>query len=108
VRPTLRLAPLAALLLFSSTASALELTQLDERPLRLDVTASAIASWHGDNRNNIVYDDEYGDLINRINLQLSYWRLVAAVRFDTATYANVPDATRLAYAHAENPNYQQY
>ncbi len=100
-----RIRPLVVALALSVPlpAGALELTRPSDRPLRLDITASSVASWHADNRNNTVYDDNYGDLLNRLNLQFSYWRLVGALRLDTATFAHVPDPTRLARENAEPP-----
>ncbi|MGI5863280.1 MAG: hypothetical protein ACOX6T_14665 [Myxococcales bacterium] len=101
-----RIRPLVVALALSAPlpAKALELTRLDDRPLVLDISATSVASWHDDNRNSTVYDDNYGDLVNRLNLQFSYWRLVGALRLDTATFANVPDPTRLARENADPPD----
>jgi hypothetical protein len=100
-----RLAPAAllAVLLLPSSARALELATLWDRTLRLDLTASTVAAYHFDNRNTIVYDDDYFDLYNRINVQLSYWRLTAAARLDTATFLGEPEPLELALATAQDP-----
>ncbi|MBI5542489.1 MAG: hypothetical protein HY901_01260 [Deltaproteobacteria bacterium] len=100
----LGLAVLAAALVWPAQARALELTQLSERTLRLDLTATTVGNWHGDNRNNLDYDDDFGDLFNRVNIQLSWWRLVGAVRLDTAAFVAQPDPAALALKHATDPN----
>lgn len=100
-----RLLALAALLLAAlapgAPARALELVKIKDRTLRLDITASTVAAWNLDNHNNKIYDDDYGDLLNRVNLQLAYWRFVGAVRLDTAAYVNAPDPAALAQRYAE-------
>jgi hypothetical protein len=72
-----------------------EATLLDGRPLRLDITASSIGAWHANNRNKVLYDDGYSNLLNRINVQLSWWKLVGAVRLDTASYSHEPNFNEL-------------
>ncbi|MGC4117559.1 MAG: DUF6029 family protein [Myxococcales bacterium] len=84
-------------------ASALELVQISDRTLRLDITASTVGAWNTDNHDGYEYNDDYGDLLNRVNLQLSYWRLVGAVRVDTAAYVNSPDPAALAQRYADPP-----
>ena len=69
---------------------------MQERPLRLDITATSLGMWHVDNRNTLPYDDHYGEFDNRLNFNLSYWRLVAALRIDTGSYFHRPDAAVLA------------
>ena len=105
-RPALRAAWLVAGLLAAAPrpAAAFEVTRLDGRMLRFDITATTVAAYHLDNRNTTYYDDNYFDLFNRINLQVSYWRFTAAARLDTATFAGAPEAHDLALKHARDPN----
>ncbi|HEY3448088.1 MAG TPA: DUF6029 family protein [Myxococcales bacterium] len=85
-------------------ARAMELVKISDRTLRLDITAATVGAWSLDNRNSIDYDDDYGDLLTRVNLQLSWWRLVGGVRVDTAAFVNAPDPAALARKNAENPD----
>lgn len=92
---------LASALAAAVPAHALELTRIEEQPLRLDVTATTLGIWHVDNRNRFPYDDNYGELTNRINLNLGWGPLLGGLRIDTATYFNVPQADVLARQHAD-------
>jgi len=93
-----------ALAIAPAPALALEVATLYDRTLRLDITATTVAAYHLDNRNSDVTDDDYFDLFNRINVQLSYWRLTASARLDTATFVDEPEAAELALANATDPN----
>jgi hypothetical protein len=73
-------------------AGAVDLGTLRDQPVRLDITATTLAAWHDDNRDRLEYHDDYASLLNRINLNLAWWRLLAMVRVDTSTYASIPQA----------------
>jgi hypothetical protein len=103
-RTAAALATLALTLVTPVQGHALELFKLADHTLRLDITASTTAAWNLDNRNSDVTDDDYGALLNRINVQLSWWRLIGAVRVDTAAYVNAPDAETLAAKTGRDPN----
>ncbi len=91
--PIARAALAAALLLPGVSAQAFELTSIQESTLRLDITASTVAAFHADNRDEdpVKLDDNYADLYNRINFQLAWTNWVAGLRLDTATYIEPTD-----------------
>ncbi len=103
MRPASRLAlaslPLLALLT-PGRASAVE-GEVAGRPLVVDVTNTSILNYHFDNRNtadnkvNTVLDDNYGEWLDRLNIQASYWKLRIGVRIDAATFFAKPDAERI-------------
>jgi hypothetical protein len=105
--PKVRLAPvvLAAALALSwgSSAHAVDLTDLDNHPIKLDVTETSIVaqhfgargtqssmggapSWIGEDPNF----QGYFAWLNRLNIQLSWWRITAGLRLDSALYGNRP------------------
>ena len=103
VRPASRLAlaslPLLALLT-PGRASAVE-TEVAGRPLVVDVTNTSILNYRFDNRNtadnkvNTILDDNYGEWLDRLNIQASYWKLRIGVRIDAATFFAKPDSARI-------------
>lgn len=96
--------PLAlAALLAAGRAQAIEFKDLGGRPLAIDVTNTAIASYHFDNRNDTIdrnvkdrVDDDYFDYVDRLNVQLGYWRFRLNVRLDGQAYANTVDSSNVA------------
>jgi len=92
--PALALAALTA----SSGALAIEFKDLAGRPLTVDVTNTGIANFRFDNRNDLFdgarkpdprskVDDDYFEYIDRLNVQIGYWRLRLNVRLDGQAYA---------------------
>jgi hypothetical protein len=81
----------------SSAARAADV-QVAGKPLEIDVTNTSILNHHFDNENTQPKtpatrdDDNYNEWINRFNLQLSYWRFSAAVRFDSYLASRLSDS----------------
>jgi hypothetical protein len=97
-----------ALALFAAEARAVEIATVGDEPITVDVTNTAILGWHFDNRNDTQFnassqiDDRYGEWLDRLNLQVSWWRLRFGLRFDAATYVDVTsyqEAAELADAN---------
>ncbi|XXX74989.1 hypothetical protein WMF30_45780 [Sorangium sp. So ce134] len=95
VRPCL----VAALLLAASPAAAVELPNVGGQPLSLDVVNTAAASYHFDNRNDDgrypsrYLDDNYGEILDRLDAQLNWWRLQLGMRLNGSFYVARPSAT---------------
>jgi hypothetical protein len=94
-----------ALLLSSQLAgraSAEEIPNVGGKPLLVDVTNTAVTAYHFNNRNDsdlnppTQVDDGYGEFLDRLNIQASWWRLRAGFRLDTSTYFNTPDRDKVA------------
>ncbi|MCC6553029.1 MAG: hypothetical protein IT372_08410 [Polyangiaceae bacterium] len=87
---------LAAAALIARAAVAVEIPNVGGEPMSIDVTNTAIVGYHFDNRNDDIryaaryLDDDYGDWVDRFNVQLSWWRLQLGVRIDAATYFATP------------------
>jgi hypothetical protein len=106
---------LATILALPSRASAEEV-QVGGKPLLIDVTNTSVFNYHFDNRNTIaarpatIVDDQYGEWLDRFNLQLSYWRFRLGVRIDTAAYVgtlkrlDVPSFVASKYPDEQDPN----
>jgi hypothetical protein len=97
-----------ALALFAAEARAIDVVTVGDDPITVDVTNTAIFGWHFDNRNDTQFnpssqiDDRYGEWLDRLNLQISWWRLRLGLRFDAATYVDVTsyqEAAELADAN---------
>lgn len=87
---------IAALVLGSTSAEAIDLPPLDGKPLRLDLTETSIFNWHFDNRNGSPVDDDYGEWIQRLDTKLSWDRWSFGFRLDSAVYQFAPTAPYLA------------
>ncbi|EYF05871.1 hypothetical protein [Chondromyces apiculatus] len=80
----------------SGTAGAAEIGAIDGKPVTLDLTNTAVVDYRFDNRNDDrryptrYVDDQFGEWIDRFNLQFFWWRLQLGVRVDTATYFITP------------------
>jgi len=94
-------------------ARAVDLPKVGGKPVSADITNTAILNYHFDNRNDSAnsvgerVDDYYGDFIDKLNLQLAWWRLTLYVRFDVGTFFATPtlvDASDIAAAHGQDPN----
>ena len=82
----------------ANTAFALDLPAVNDEPVTLDVANTLAFRWRFDNRNSqpqapgTHLDDNYGEIIDRLNLQLYWWRVSAGLRLDTLTYVAQADA----------------
>lgn len=99
------LAALVAPVVAPSLAHAADAGELAGEPLTIDVTNTAIGVYHFDNRNTqganpkTRVDDRYGELLDRLNVQLGWYRFRLGVRLDAVTYFNTPtpeEAQKLA------------
>ena len=103
MRPASRLAllPLSLLALLAPAAASAVETQLGGKPLVVDVTNTSILNYHFNNRNTAdgnvttVLDDDYGEWLDRLNIQASWWKLRLGVRIDAATFFATPTAERI-------------
>jgi hypothetical protein len=107
VRSATRLAAAASLapLLAAAGASAAEVPNVGGKPMLIDVTNTSIIDYHFNNRNDAPPgissvpnqdDDFYGEWLDRLNVQLSWWRLRFGLRLDTALYYHTPNADTVA------------
>ena len=91
----------------SASSSALDVPGPKGEPIGIDVTNTSVVDYRWDNRNhNInafnprpIVDDDYGEWINRLNAQATWWRFRLGFRIDSALYFLTPsrnDAQRLA------------
>ncbi|WP_437732245.1 DUF6029 family protein [Sorangium sp. So ce1335] len=95
VRPSLT----AALVLAACPAAAIELPNVGGEPVSLDVVNTAAATYHFDNRNDDprypsrYLDDNYGEVLNRLDAQINWWRLQLGTRLNASFYVARPSAT---------------
>lgn len=94
-RPLFFVAAALVLLCLPRSARAFDFTVRGER-LRLDLTESMFLSAHLDNGNSDPTDDNYGELLNRLNAQLAWKRLLFSVRFDSGAWVLTPKPGRSA------------
>ncbi|WP_437722600.1 hypothetical protein [Sorangium sp. So ce861] len=93
--------PAASLLLAAGSAAAVDLQDVGGQPMAVDVVNTAAAVYHFDNRNDDpryaarYLDDHYGEILNRLDAQISWWRLQLGARIDAAFYVGTPSATSL-------------
>jgi hypothetical protein len=100
VRPAIRRLAAAAIplvtLLTAGGAGAVEVPNVGGRPLQIDVTNTTVVDYHFNNRNDgdgsvgPQLDDFYGEWLDRLNVQASYWRLRLGVRLDSAVFFHTP------------------
>lgn len=92
---------LAAVLAHTTTIGEAEAADLPGplgEPIGLDVTNTTVVDYRWDNRNNNprdfdptpIVDDNYGEWINRLNVQATWWRFRVGVRLDSALYYLTP------------------
>ncbi len=86
----------ALVALGASSARALDLPAVADKPVRVDVTDTTIFNWHSDNRNAARDDDHYGEWINRLDTKLSWHKLTVGFRLDSAAYYSAPSPGWLA------------
>ncbi len=91
----------------AGNARALDVPGPKGEPIGIDVTNTTVVDYRWDNRNNQrdsfnprpIVDDHYGEWIDRLNVQATWWRFRLGVRIDSAVYFLTPsrnDAQRLA------------
>jgi hypothetical protein len=107
----LRVPLVAAALTLSASAGAVEIPDVAGEPMLIDITNTAVGNYRFDNRNDNAdpsqlddvgtrVDDFYGEWLDRLNIQATWWRLRASVRVDAATFIGSLsrlDAKELAY-----------
>lgn len=76
-----------ASLAWTQAANAIDVVKLDDAPVRLDVTETAIVSQRFNERASERFEDQgYGAFINRLNASLSYKRFTLGTRLDSSVY----------------------
>ena len=94
--------PFAAVLALSPRAGAVEVQDVGGKPLLIDITNTAVLAYHFNNHNDgnldVVHqvDDDYGEFLDRLNIQASWWRLRLGMRLDTALYFHTLDRNGVA------------
>ncbi|WP_437295035.1 DUF6029 family protein [Sorangium sp. So ce426] len=89
----------ATLFLAASPAAAVDLPNVGGEPISLDVVNTAAVSYHFDNRNDDRrypsrhLDDNYGEIVDRLDAQLNWWRLQLGTRLNASFYLARPSAT---------------
>lgn len=85
----------ASAALWSQVARAVDVEDVAGETLTLDVTNTATVAWRFDNRNDTsagnpnapsIVDDDFGEMLDRLNVQAFWWRLRAGIRLDSAIY----------------------
>ena len=97
-------------LLFSGNASALDLTKLDKKTIKLDVTEASFFVQRFDPRtlqHELQGDGYFGYWVNRLNLALSWWRLTLGTRLDSSIWWRepnwvMPDSTLAQHQEQQN------
>src|SRR4051794_17234961 len=79
-----------ALLLVPSLARAIDF-KIGKEPLRLDLTESMLLAAHLDDGNDKPDTKNYGELLNRLNAQLTWRKFVFQVRFDSGAWVHTPE-----------------
>jgi hypothetical protein len=93
----LRPAAACALFIFSSTAFAQSTT-------RVSVTDTLQVEYRGDNRNSTDIDDNYGTVINRLNVTGNAGNIASAVRVDSFGFVGADDDAYRTQARLERFN----
>ncbi len=62
-------------------------------PARVEVTSATIAAWHSNNRNVTSCDDDFGEALERFNLNGSWEEWQAGLRVDAAFYFSKAEVT---------------
>jgi hypothetical protein len=78
----------------TSEAGAVDFPGPAGEPIGLDVTNTSVVDYRWNNRNHNplqqnprpIVDDHYGEWINRLNVQATWWRFRVGVRLDSALY----------------------
>jgi hypothetical protein len=100
--PPASLTALALCAFSAPNAWALETGNVDDEPVRLDVTDATSVFYNVDNRNtragdvSRTVDDDWGVWYNRLNAQASWKKLQAGLRLDSAWFYTWPTPTSVA------------
>lgn len=98
IAPPRHIVPIAILavaaMTVTSRANALDVPGPKGEPIGIDVTNTTVVDYRWDNRNNDrnafnprpIVDDHYGEWIDRLNVQATWWRFRLGVRVDSALY----------------------
>jgi hypothetical protein len=93
--------PLSALLC-AGRAAAVEVPNVGGQPMLIDVTNTSIVDYHFNNRDDSTLsiptqvNDNYGEWLDRLNLQISWWRLRLGARVDSAVFYHRLDRDAVA------------
>jgi len=106
VRPAIRQLAAAALplsaALVAGRAGAVEVPNVGGQSMLIDVTNTSIVDYHFNNRDDsklnvpTQVNDDYGEWLDRLNLQISWWRLRLGARFDSALFYHKLDRDAVA------------
>lgn len=111
----MRLRSFAAGLIFSTiiidprAARAVDVGDVGGKPLVIDVTNTSIFNYRFNNRNDAGnklatrVDDNYGEWLDRFNVQASYWQFRLGIRVDAATYFLAANERRVNDIVADTP-----
>jgi hypothetical protein len=101
-RFVLTLAGGALALCLTGRARAVEVENVGGKPLLIDITNTAVVAYHFNNRNDAdlnpstQVDDFYGEFLDRLNVQATWWRFRLGLRLDTALYFHTVDRAGIA------------
>src|SRR5580698_7503766 len=83
---------LAAVVSWTGAATAIDLADIDGRPLKLEVTETSVLAQHFQARTGeSELDQGYAAWLNRLDVALSYGRFTVGVRLDSSVYGNRPE-----------------
>lgn len=100
-RGAILLLAFACVLLVARPATAVDVEVLGE-PVRLEFTESMYLNWHGDPGNGNPSWSDYGEFINRLNVQASARKIRFGLRLDSSAFLSPPTlGERLAKANCE-------
>lgn len=91
-RPLFSAAVFAALHGFATSARAIEIENVGGEAMVIDVTNTSVFNYRFTNRNEFIgnvstlVDDDYGEWLDRFNVQAGWWRLRLGFRLDVATF----------------------
>ena len=86
----------------SARTEAIEVPSVGGKPLSIDVTNTAVFDYRFNNRNDgdldipRQVDDFYGEWLDRLNVQATWWRFRLGVRVDAAVFWNVLTRDQIA------------
>jgi hypothetical protein len=101
--------PLASLFA-AARADAVEVPNVGGKPLLIDITNTAVVDYHFNNRDDSLFaipaqvNDNYGELLDRLNVQASWWRLRLGLRLDGALFYHRPTRDTVADIVADQKN----
>jgi hypothetical protein len=82
----------AVIVSWTGSAGAIDLSDVDGKPLKLEVTETSILAQHFQARTGeSELDQGYAAWLNRLDVALSYWRFTVGLRLDSSLYGNRPE-----------------